>query len=176
MPARTGPVSVFIDSEGPEVKKSRIATVDARNAASAEAIYDLGTELLSVEDRLAEQLADQLRDQLASVTAKTHAIGELNSALVDVRAAITANADTLSAGTRSTLTSCDIDVPQPVTVAELKNILTPIANKIEATGGDQRSEMVRTQLLLTNFTRATGTATSSLKRIDDHITAIVRNL
>ncbi|GAA3527903.1 hypothetical protein AFL01nite_02960 [Aeromicrobium flavum] len=182
VPARTGPVSVLIDSEGPQVEKGQIATLDAATAPTARAIHDVKTLLPSVEVPPGQAEAyDELNDRLESVTARSHVMSELNGALMELRAAAseaTRNTGevTLYPATRAVLSSYDIEVPQLAAVAELESTMDTIESKIDTVAGDQESEMVRTQALLSNFTRATDTASNSLKTASDSLARIARDL
>ena len=180
VPARTGPVSVLIDSEGPQVERGQIATLGAATASTARAIHDVKTLLPRVEVPPGQAEAyGELYDRLDSVNARSHVLSELNGALMEVRAAAseaTRNASevTLYPATRAVLSSYGIEVPQPATVAELESAMDTISSKIDTVLVDQQSEMVRTQALLSNFTRATDTATNSLRTASDSLASIAR--
>lgn len=176
VPARTGPVSVFIDSEGPEVKTGEVATIGAATASSAQVIHDLETALLSVQFRRNQELERNLSNQLETITAKNHVVGELTAALGAVNAALDASQGTLDPTARAALVSHDIDVPQPVTIAELKSIATTIKSQIDGTVNSQQLEMLRLQSLLRKRHEAYDMVSSMMKAVRDNNSAIVRNL
>lgn len=176
VPARTGPVSVFIDSEGPEVAKGQIATIGAATASSAQALYDLETVLLEVQTRRNQELEGNLRDQLEAITAKNHVMGELSAALTAVNAALNASEDTINPNARAALVSYDIGVPQPVTVSELKAIATDIKSQIDAASNSQQAEMLRLQSLTNKRNEAYEMISSMMKKVQDNNSAILRNL
>lgn len=176
VPPHTGPVSVFIDSEGPEVTKGQIAVIDAATASSTQAIFDLEAALMSAQLQRVGTLESQLRTQLESIAVANHRVSELNNALAAVNAALAASEDTFNPGARAALTSYDIGVPQPVTVAELRTIAVRIKDEVDTTTNTQQMDMLRLQSLTDKRNESYELVSALMKKVRDNNSAILRNL
>lgn len=128
VPPRTGPASLFIDSDGPDVTLDQVHELDENTAAYAESIDDL--ERLIRQRSQPESNWDQLiQDDLDALKVHNYRLAELDRAYIDVvRASRDKDRDSdhsvwgqlvigkrplaLSSRTEATLTSLGIPLPK----------------------------------------------------------------
>jgi hypothetical protein len=118
LPAHTGPVSLFIDSEGPDVSMSEIAAVGEATATVLAAITEFRA---SVEQSTegAAPLAPEAADSLDRISVNIHRLSELSGVITEISDSIVAEEPRLSPDGAAVLVSNGVDVADELDVAAL---------------------------------------------------------
>lgn len=187
LPAHTGPVSLFIDSVGPEVSPSEIAVVGDEAAAFSVAVDDLEALMLAVATRRANAIDAQITESLAALSAKNNRFAELNIALADVHSLIarfrpdapadaTLDGPGLSTTTAAALASFGVEVPGIPTRGGLDTLSKQLKGIIDASANTQQMDLLRLQTLIAKRDEALETMSAAMKKLTDAHNAIIRNL
>lgn len=186
LPARTGPVSLFIDSEGPSVTVGEIATVDAATADVADAAFDLETALLAVQTARTKTLDDQLSAQISAISARNNRIGELNNLSKTLNEVIDSFGSGLDQGARVdddvdarykvAAASVGVALPAEATLAGYKVAAEDIKSLIDSESNTQMMDMLRLQNLTSKRNEGFETMSSVMKKMQDANSAILNSI
>jgi hypothetical protein len=184
VPAHTGPVSLFIDSDGPAVSLGEVAAIDAATASASAAILEFQTAIQQSQTARMNQLDEDLRTHISAISASNNRIGELNNAMAAVSTALDTKEpsskptdllkDTVAATAKAALESNGVTAPKIADVASYEALATELKSDIDGMSNTQQMDMLRLQSLSNKYNETYDTMSDFMKKIADSRTAILR--
>lgn len=140
LPAHTGPVSLFIDSEGPDVSMSEIAAVGEATATVSAAIAEFRASAGQSTEGAAP-LAPEAAASLDRISVNIHRLSELSGVITEVSDSIVAEAPRLSPDGAAVLVSNGVNVADELDVAATRELLEEIKAAMSERSRDLEAEI-----------------------------------
>lgn len=168
IPARTGPVSLFIDSEGADAEVSEIATISAHSVALSAAVSDYQTAVAEggMQDLIDSELVPAVVAQDHTITDMYAIVSILNRTAQEMRDS--ARANRVAALTPSDLALIDaygVALNDSSTTREVDGLLTHVESELATVRSAQQVDLLRLQLESNANDRYTAAMTEAVVQI-----------
>ena len=186
VPAHTGPVSLFIDSDGPAVTTAEIQAIDEATALASAAILEFRTAIEPTLPARTNQLDEDMQTQLSLISAQNNRIGELSNAMVAARMALNTKTnddnptdplkDDVAATAKAALESLGVTAPEIADFASYEILAEELKAEIDGISNTLQMDMLRLQSISNKRNEAYDVMTNFVKKMQDSRTSIIRNL
>lgn len=182
VPTRTGPVSLFIDSEGPDAKVSDIATLNPYTLAVSDAVLDTKARVAAVQGAIHSTMLGMLD----VVQARNQSIAELESVLAVLNRllATVSSVNSDDSTDESVLTPSDLALLDVYGFADsdrstkgaVDALIDDVRSTLDFAVSEQSSDMIRIQQMLSSSNEQYEAVGNLITTTTDSYKGLVANL